>query len=169
MPTLPVLGASTMSRTTQGSPSIAGLPPEEGATLSEIASVNCAQFPSESRTCRRDASGMDVSAVVFVPQGILLMDATSILHPFFTHRLDAGPIRLTMIAHAFNYRVAVLRDGVKSAARVGHSHRAEGRFFGGHGRSVGSSSCCYVSNSVCAGPERCLHFFRILENCGCVT
>ena len=56
------------------------------------------------------------------------MDATSILHPFSKHRLDAGPIRLTTIAHAFNYRVAVLRDGVKSAARVGRSHRAEGRF-----------------------------------------
>ena len=31
------------------------------------------------------------------------------------------------IAHAFNYRVAVLRDGVKSAIRVGRSHEAEGR------------------------------------------
>ena len=37
------------------------------------------------------------------------------------------PIRLTTISHAFNYRVAVLRDGVKSAARVSHSRRAEGR------------------------------------------
>ena len=56
----------------------------------------------------------------------MLVDATSILHPFSTHRLDAGPIRLTTIAHAFNYRMAVLRDGVKSAARVGRSRRAEG-------------------------------------------
>ena len=31
------------------------------------------------------------------------------------------------IVHAFNYRVAVLRDGVKSAIRVGRSHKAEGR------------------------------------------
>ena len=31
------------------------------------------------------------------------------------------------IAHAFNYRVAVLRDGVKSAIRVGRSRMAEGR------------------------------------------
>ena len=56
------------------------------------------------------------------------MDATSSLHPFFMHRLDIGPIRLTTIAHAFNYRVAVLRDGVKSAARVGCSRRAAERF-----------------------------------------
>ena len=67
------------------------------------------------------------SAVVSFPQKVLLVDATSNLHPFCIHRLDAGPIRLTTIAHAFNYRVAVLRDGVRSATRVGHSHRAEGR------------------------------------------
>ena len=32
------------------------------------------------------------------------------------------------IAHAFNYRMAVLRDRVKSAARFGRSRKAEGRF-----------------------------------------
>ena len=130
VPTLPVLGASTMGHTTQGSPSIAAVPPEEGAVLSEIASAKSAQFPSESRTCRPEGSGMDVSstalssAVVSFPQEVLLVDATSILHTFSTNRLDAGPIRLTTIAHAFNYRVAVLRDGVKSTARVGRSRRA---------------------------------------------
>ena len=56
------------------------------------------------------------------------MDVTSNLHPFFTHRLDAGPIRLVTIAHSFNYRVAVLRDGVNSADQVGRSRKAEGRF-----------------------------------------
>ena len=133
VPTFPVLGASMMGRTTQGSTSIAVLPPEEGAVLSEIASVKSVPFPSESRSCRPEVSGMDVSsaalssAVVSFPQEVLLVDATSILHPFSTHRLDAGPIRLTTIAHAFNYRMAVLRDGVKSAARVGRSRRAEGR------------------------------------------
>ena len=39
------------------------------------------------------------------------MDTTNSLHPF-----AVGPIRLTSIAHAFNYRVTVLRDGMKSAA-----------------------------------------------------
>ena len=57
-----------------------------------------------------------------------LVDVNSDLHPFFTHRLDSGPtIRLAMIAHAFNYRVAVSRDVVKSAARVGRSRKAKGR------------------------------------------
>ena len=52
------------------------------------------------------------------------MDITHSLYPFFVHRLDVGPIRLASIAHAFNYKIAVLRDGVKSAARIGHSQRA---------------------------------------------
>ena len=75
------------------------------------------------------SSGSSGSAVTFLPQEVLLVDATISLHPFFMHWLDVGPIRLTTIAHAFNYRVAVLRDGVKSAARVGRSRRAD---FGGY-------------------------------------
>ena len=72
---------------------------------------------------------MDVSSVspgtvvTFLLQEVLLVDATSSLHPFFTHQLDAGPIRRTTIAHAFNYRIAVFRDGVKSAAWFGRSRR----------------------------------------------
>ena len=50
------------------------------------------------------------------------------LHPFSVHRLDAGAVQLVTIAHTFNYRVAVLRDGVKSAIQVGRSCKAEGRF-----------------------------------------
>ena len=93
--------------------------------MPDIDSVKSARSFSGSRPDRTDASGMDVSsaalssAVVFFSQTILLVDVTSNLHPFFTHRLDAGPIRLATIAHAFNYRVDVLRDGVKSAAQVG--------------------------------------------------
>ena len=64
------------------------------------------------------------SAVVSFPHMVLLVDTASNLHPFFTHRLDAGPIRLATIAHAFNYRVAVLRDGVRSTTHVGRSRRA---------------------------------------------
>ena len=49
------------------------------------------------------------------------IDDTSILHPF-------SPIRLMTIAHAFNYRMAVLRNGVKSAVRVARVRKAEGCF-----------------------------------------
>ena len=41
------------------------------------------------------------------------------IHPFYIHKMDSGPVRLMTIAHAFNYRMAVLRDGVRSAVRVG--------------------------------------------------
>ena len=39
--------------------------------------------------------------------------------------MDSGLVRLMTIAHAFNYRVTVLRDGVWSAVRVGRSRKAE--------------------------------------------
>ena len=41
------------------------------------------------------------------------------------------------IVHAFNYRLAVLRDGVKPAVRVGRSRKAEGRFLSGSDISWG--------------------------------
>ena len=87
---------------------------------------------SGSRAECPNASGVDVSsaalssAVVPFSQTVLRVDVYCYLHPFFVHKLDAGPIRLATIAHAFNYRVAVLRDGVKSALRVGRSRKAEG-------------------------------------------
>ena len=61
----------------------------------------------------------------------LRIDDACALHPFSVHKLDAGPVRLMTIAHAFNYRMAVLRDGVKSAVRVGRSRKVEGRFLSG--------------------------------------
>ena len=59
---------------------------------------------------------------------VLRVDVSCDLHPFFAHKLDSGPVRLMTIAHAFNCRVAVLRDGVRLAIRVGRSRKAEGRF-----------------------------------------
>ena len=53
------------------------------------------------------------------------VDSSCVIHPFCTHKMDSGPVRLMTIAHAFNYRVAVLRDGVRSAVRVGRSRKAE--------------------------------------------
>ena len=60
------------------------------------------------------------------------LDSSCVLHPFFypffLHKMDSGPVRLMTIAHAFNYRMAVLRDGVRSAVRVGRSRKAEKSF-----------------------------------------
>ena len=38
--------------------------------------------------------------------------------------VSLGPLRLTLIVHTFNYRIAVLLDGVKLAASVRRSRRA---------------------------------------------
>ena len=117
-PTIPVLGASTMARTSQGSPSVAVLPPDEGAILADVDSVGSAGSLSGSRADCPNASVVDVSsaslssAVVPFSQTVLQVNVPCDLHPFFAHKLDAGPIWLVTIAHAFNYRVAVLRDGV---------------------------------------------------------
>ena len=81
-----------------------------------------------------DGLGMGVSSIFFtlvvVPfsSTVIRVDVSCVLHPFSVHKLDAGPIRFVTIAHAFNYRMAVLRDGVKSAIRVRCSRKAEGRF-----------------------------------------
>ena len=56
---------------------------------------------------------------------ILRIYGSCVLHPFTTHKLDAGHIRLLTIAHACNYHMAVLRDGVKSAVRIGRLWKAE--------------------------------------------
>ena len=137
-PTVPVLGASTVAHTSQGSPSLNVLPPDEGVVLADVdsAGVQSASGSLVSGRSRMDVDGswMDVSSSSVASAGIpfsasiLRIDGSCVLHPFALHKLDAGPIRLMTIAHAFNYRMAVLRDGVRSAVRIGRSRKAEGRF-----------------------------------------
>ena len=61
-PTIPVLSASTMARTSQGSPSVAVLPPDEGAVLADVDSVGFAGSLSGSRADCPNALGVDVSS-----------------------------------------------------------------------------------------------------------
>ena len=133
LPMPPVLGTSTMGRSTRRYLSISVVPPMKGTLLSGGASVNSDRLLPGSLSYHLEDSVMDVSSgspgseVTFIPQEVLLVDATVSLHPLFMNWLDVGPIHLTTIAHAFNYRVAVLRDGFKSAAWVGRSGRAAER------------------------------------------
>ena len=123
-PPVPVLGASTVAHTSQGSPSIDVLPPDEGVVLVDVDSAGVystsgSQVSDRSRM-NVEGSRMGVSSSSIFSVGlpfsasILRIDGSCVLHPFTTHKLDAGPIRLLTIAHAF-YRMAILRDGVKSA------------------------------------------------------
>ena len=135
-PTVPVLGTSTVAHTSQGSPSVDVLPPDEGVVLADVDSAGV-QSASGSQVSGRsrmyiDGSRMGVSsssvssAVIPFSASILWIDGSCVLHPFILYKLNVGPIRLMTIA--FNYRMAVLCDGVKSAARVGRSQKAEGHF-----------------------------------------
>ena len=136
-PTIPMLGASTVAHTSRGSHSIDVLPPDEGIVLADVDSVGGGRSGSESRASSRTmancaGSRIGVSSDSVSSAGILFaatalrIDEVCVLHPFSRHKLDAGPVRLMTNAHAFNYRVAVLRDGVKSAVRVGRSRNGHG-------------------------------------------
>ena len=77
------------------------------------------------------ATGMDVtsspltSSLVRIDTPVLRVDVSCVLHPYYVHKLDSGPVRLVSIAHAFNYRATVLRDGVRSALHIGRSRKTE--------------------------------------------
>ena len=102
-------------------------PPAEGTRIADVISdhsVSSSLNPS-------GISGMDVTSapLIAVPFPVETqadrIDSVCVIHPFYIHKMDSGPVRLMTIAHAFNYRVAVLRDGVRSAVRVGRSRKAE--------------------------------------------
>ena len=127
-PSVPILGARTMQRTSQNSPSLTVAAPAEGTRM--IADVNSDQSVSSSLD-PSGVSGMDVTSasLIAVPIPVenraVRIDISCVIHPFYIHKMDSGPVRLMTIAHAFNYRVAVLRDGVRSAVRVGQPRKAE--------------------------------------------
>ena len=132
-----MLGAITVAHTSRDSPSVTALPPDEGVVLADVDSMRDgrsishhsasghASMPSDD--CRRAPLTDSVSPEESpLAAATLRIDDTSALHPFSVHKSDAGPFRLMTIAHAFNYRMAVLRDGVKSAVCVGRSHDENG-------------------------------------------
>ena len=126
-PLVPILGACTMQQTSQDSPSITVSPPVEGAIIADVDSVKLPVLSAAPSV----ASDMDVTSAplisVLIPVELpaLRVDSSCVLHPFYVHKLDSGPVLLMTIAHAFNYRVAVLQDGGRSAIRIGRSRKAE--------------------------------------------
>ena len=122
-PSVTVLGASTMPRTEPNSVSLESPSREVEGVVTDVQSVRKC---SVSITSSVDVSSATVISVPSKGEGALVtLDSSSVIHPFHVHKLDSGPVRLMTVAHAFNYRVAVLRDGVRSALRVGRSRKAE--------------------------------------------
>ena len=122
-PSVTVLGASTMHRTRPSSLSLGSAPSNvEGDVTGDRSASEC----GVSITSSVDVSSATLISVHSEVEGVSVeLDSSSVIHPFHVHKMDSGPVRLMTIAHAFNYRVAVLRDGVKSALRVGRSRKAE--------------------------------------------
>ena len=125
-PAVPILGSSTVAHTSRDSPSVTALAPDEGVVMVDVDSVQDGQSMSRDRGSRHTGTpsggrsspltgSVGPPAILFASP-VIKIDDTSVLHPFFPQQSDAGFIQLMMIA--FNYRMAVLRNGVKSAVRV---------------------------------------------------
>ena len=129
-PSVIVLGASTMHRTVPSSLSITAVPSASGG----MGTTGAQSAPPVRRSGTSSVSvtsSVDVSSATLISAHSRVegtsgeLDSSCVIHPFHVHKMDSGPVRLMTIAHAFNYRVAVLRDGVRSALRVGRSRKAE--------------------------------------------
>ena len=132
-PSVIVLGASTMHRTVPSSLSItAAHSADVGGGATGAQSTTPGRLPGD--TSVSVTSSVDVSSATLISVQSRVestaeeLDSSCVIHPFHVLKMDSGPVRLMTIAHAFNYRVAVLRDGVRSALRVGRSRKAENCF-----------------------------------------
>ena len=102
-------------------------PPVEETLIAEVESDHSVG----SSIVPGDLSRVDVTSapLISVPlrveNHVVEIDSSCVIHPVYIHKMDSGPVRHMTIAHAFNYRVAVLRDGVRSAVRIGRSKKAE--------------------------------------------
>ena len=129
-PSVMILGASTMHRTVPSSLSITAAPSAEEGVAAGGSSTRPVRL-SIDPTSVSVTSSVDVSSATLISVQSMVestsgeLDSSCVVHPFHVHKMDSGPVRLMTIAHVFNYRVAVLRDGVWSAVPVGRSRKAE--------------------------------------------
>ena len=122
-PSVMILGASIMQQTSSLSLTVA--PPAEGTMIADVESNHSVSSSLDPSDLLDVTSAPLISVPLLVESQVVEIDSSCVIHPFYIHKMDSGPVRLMAIAHAFNYRVAVLRDGVWSAVRVGRSRKAE--------------------------------------------
>ena len=131
-PSPPVLGTSMVCHSLWGSASPTGSVshrPHSDDLVADSTQPSLGSVLDGPGVSAMNLSSLTRSRVdAFLPQEARNIDIDHVLQPFCNHCVDVGPIRLTSIAYAFNYRIAVLRDGAKQAARVGHSRRAARQF-----------------------------------------
>ena len=115
------------------------LPPDEGVEMADVdyaqdeqsmlryrGSIHTSTLSEGGRSSPLTCS-VGPPAIMFASP-VIKIDDTSVLHPFSPKNQTRDPGRLMTIAHAFNYRMAVLRNIVKSAVRVARARKAEGCF-----------------------------------------
>ena len=126
-PSVTILGASTMHRTVPSSLSITMAPSAEERVVAGGESTRsvCPSIDPSGPSQVDVASATLTSVQSQLESKSVELDSLCVIHPFYVHKMDSGPVRLMTIAHAFNYRVAALRDGVRSAVGVGRSRKAE--------------------------------------------
>ena len=130
-----MLGASTVAHTSIDSPSVTALPPDEGVEMADVdfeqneqsmlryrGSILTGTRSEGGRSSLRTGSAGPPEILFASP--VVRIDDTSILHPYFPQNQTRDPVRLMTIAHAFNYRMAVLRNGINSAVRVARARKA---------------------------------------------
>ena len=129
-PSVIVVGASTMHRTVPSSFSITAVP-SAGGGMGTTGAQSASPARLSGKSSASVTSSVDVSSATLISVHSRVeatsgeLDSSCVIHPFHVHKMDSGPVRLMTIAHAFNYRVAVLQDGVRSALWVGRSRKAE--------------------------------------------
>ena len=108
-PSVMILGASTMHRTLPSSLSLTMAPPAEETVIAGVESIHSVSSSIDPS----DLSQVDFTSapLISVPSQVegqvVEIDSSCVIHPFYIHKMDSGPVRLMTIAHAFNYRVAV--------------------------------------------------------------
>ena len=121
-PSVMMLGASTMQRTLPSSLSLTEAPPAEGTMIADVES-NRSVSSSLDPSClsRVDVTSAPLITVPFpVERQAVEIDSSCVIHPFYIHKMDSGPVRLMTIAHAFNYRVPTVREFHQTVYHEGH-------------------------------------------------
>ena len=103
-PSVTILGASTMHRTVPNSLSLTmGLSAEDGAVAGGDAPRSVCPSTNHSGSSQLDVTSATLISVQSRLEGDTAeLDSSCVLHPFFVHKMDSGPVRLMTIAHAFN-------------------------------------------------------------------
>ena len=105
-PSVTILGASTMHRTVPSSLFITMAPSAEERVVAGGESTRsvCPSIDPSGPSQVDVTSATLISVQSRLESKTVELDSSCVIHPFYEHKMDSGPVRLMTIAHAFNYR-----------------------------------------------------------------